>query len=138
MIQLRMRGLPPTLAVSALIAAWPLVFVLYVRYAQHQAIEGSLFALAIGAALLPWTSRLAGRLTYRAAVDDFALHVAGEALPWEKITRVTRQRTWRRRSIVLERGRTSKVVLVTHDLFAGRLEPLDELLRRLPEAVRPS
>jgi hypothetical protein len=32
---------------------------------------------------------------------------------------------------VVERGRTAKVVLVTRDLFAGRLEPMDELRARL-------
>ena len=89
-------------------------------------------AVAIAAALLPWLSRLVGRLSYRAAVDDIALHVAGDALPWNTITRVSEKRTWRRTVLIIERGRTSRFVLVTRDLFAGRLEPIEELRRRLP------
>jgi len=138
MIQLRMRGFPPTLFVSMLIASWPLAFVLFERHVRGAAIEPSLYLLSIGAALLPWTSRLAGRLSYRAAVDDFALHVGGEALPFSTITRVVHKRSWRRHSLVLDRGKTVRVTLVLKDLFAGRLEPIDELMKRLPDpAPRP-
>ena len=132
MIQLRMRGLPPALVASALVAAAPVAFVAYERLVRGAAVEASLVALCAGAALLPWASRLAGRLTYRAALDDVALHVAGEALPWNTITRVTTRRTWRRAVMVLERGRTTRVTLVTRDLFAGTLQPIAELERRLP------
>lgn len=138
MIQLRMRGFPPALFVSTLIASAPLCFALYERYLRGAAIESSLILLSVGAALLPWTSRLAGRLAYRAGVDDFALHVGGEALPWNHITHVTHLRTWRRHTLVLERGQTIRVTLVLRDLFAGTLEPKEELMKRLPTpAPRP-
>jgi hypothetical protein len=137
-IQLRMRGFPPALVFSAVIAAWPLGFVLYEKYARHAPIEPMLIAIAAGAALLPWLSRVAGRLSYRAAVDDIALHVGGDALPWNTITRVRERRSWRRTVLIVERGRTSRFVLVTRDLFAGRLEPIEELRRRLPAGLEPS
>jgi hypothetical protein len=55
-------------------------------------------------------------------------------MPWNTITQVTEQRGWRRTTLVIERGRTAKITLVTRDLFAGRLEPIEELTRRLPAA----
>ena len=132
MIPLRMRGLPPALLASAFVAAWPAAFVLYERVLRGVAIEPLLIALAMCVLPLPWLSRLAGRLTYRAAVDDIALHVGGEAMPWNTITSVKERRGWRRTELVIERGRTARITLVPRDLFAGRLEPLDELTRRLP------
>jgi hypothetical protein len=134
MIPLRMRGLTSALVVSSLIAAAPTVFVAYERFVVHARIEPMLFALALCLLPLPWLSRLAGRLTYRAALDDIALHVGGEAMPWNTITKVTEVRRWRRTQLVIERARTAKIILVTRDLFAGRLEPIDELTRRLPPA----
>ena len=44
----------------------------------------------------------------------------------------TEVRRWRRTQLVIERARTAKIILVTRDLFAGRLEPIDELRKRLP------
>ena len=138
MIQLRMRGVPPTLIVSALIGAWPGAFILYEHYVRHAVIEPMLVALTIGTALMPWLSRLASRLTYRAALDDIALHVAGEALPWNTITQVREQHSWRRSVLIVERGRTARIVLVTRDIFAGRLEPIAELRAQLAKHGKQS
>lgn len=138
MIELRMRGIPPLFIASALIAAMPVGYVLFQRYGRGATIDGTLVALCCVAALLPWLSRLAARLTYRAAVDDIALHLAGDALPWNTITRVREIRRLRRTVLILERGRTSRFTLVTRDLFAGRLEPIDELTRRLPKLETPA
>ena len=132
MIQLRMKGLPLPLVVSALVALSPLAYIAYVAGARHLHVDSTLVALAVACACLPWLSRLAGRLAAHAKVDDVALHVGGEAMPWNTITKVKEQRTWRRTTLVIDRGRTARIVLVTRDLFAGRLEPLDELTRRLP------
>jgi hypothetical protein len=131
-IDLRMRGFPLVLIASALVAVSPLAFVLY-EMKRGLRVEAQLIALSAICAVLPWLSRLVGRLTYRASLDDVALHVGGEALPWNTITRVTHRFTWRREEMVLERGKTVTVTLVTRDLFAGRLEPIDELERRLPK-----
>jgi hypothetical protein len=132
MIPLRMRGLTPALVVSSLVAAAPAVFVAYERFVVHARLEPMMFALALCLLPLPWLSRLAGRLTYRAALDDIALHVGGEAMPWNTITKVREKRGWRRTELIVERGRTAKIILVTRDLFAGRLEPIHELMKRLP------
>ncbi len=91
--------------------------------------------LCTAVALMPWLSRMAARLTYRAALDDIALHIGGEALPWNKITRVEEQRSWRRTTMIFHRQGTIRVSLVVRDLFAGRLEPMDELTRRLPQPL---
>lgn len=131
MTELRLRGAPPALWVSAALAAAPAVLVAYERARHPGVLSPALFALALVAATLPWLSRLAGRLTYRASMDEVALHVAGEALPWNTITRVTRRRSWRRTLLILERGRTTTLVLCTRDLFAGRLAPMAELEARL-------
>jgi hypothetical protein len=131
MIRLRMRGASVALAVSAAVAAAPAFFVGYQRFGRHAPISNALLTLTLACAVLPWLSRLAAHLTYRAALDDIALHVAGEAVPWNTITRATLLRGLRRDVLVVERGRTAKVILVTRDLFAGRLEPMDELRTRL-------
>jgi hypothetical protein len=131
MIELRMKGLPPLHLASAVVAALPAAFVLYERSLGPN-LAPMMIVLALALVPLPWLSRLVGRLTYRAAVDDVALHAGGEAMPWNTITRVTERRGWRRTTLVVERGRTASITLVTRDLFAGRLEPIDELTRRLP------
>ena len=130
-----MTGLPLPLVLSALVALSPLGYIAYVAGAKHLHVDATLVALALGCALLPWLSRLAGRVAAHATLDDVALHVGGEAMPWNTVTKVREQRTWRRTTLVIDRGRTSRITLVTHDLFAGRLEPLDELRRRLPLPV---
>ena len=127
-----MRGLPPALWVSAVIAMSPLAFAVYERLVLHARIETLLLALCAAAALLPWLSRAVARLTYRAAVDDLALHVGGEALLFSTITAMERHETWRRSWLILRRGRVLRVDLLTRDLFAGRLEPIAELEKRLP------
>jgi len=130
-IQLRMRGLPVSLLVSAVVAVSPLGFMLF-EMKKGRIVDTQLLVLSVVCAVLPWLSRLVGRLTYRASLDDVALHVGGEALPWNTITRVVTRYTWRREEMLIERGETARVVLVTRDLFAGRLEPIAELERRLP------
>lgn len=132
MIELRMRGLTVSLVVSAIVAVSPLAFVLF-EMKRGRAFDRQLLVLCVVCAVLPWLSRLVGRLTYRASLDDVALHVGGEALPWNTITRVVTRYTWRREELLIERGETARVILVTRDLFAGRLEPLGELERRLPK-----
>lgn len=132
MIELRMKGLPLPLVLSGLVALAPLGSIAYVTAVMHLHVDATQTALAVLCALLPWLARLAGRVSAQATVDDVALHVAGEAIPWNTITKVTERRTWRRTTLVVDRGRTSRITLVTRDLFAGRLEPLDELKRRLP------
>lgn len=127
-----MKGMPPALWVSSLIAFGPLGFAMYERLLRGAPIEPLMLALCAVVALLPWLSRALGRATYRAAVDDLALHVGGEALLFSTITEVIEKRTWRRTWLVLKRGRVLRVDLVTRDAFAGRLEPLPELMKRLP------
>ena len=138
LIQLRMRGVPASFVVSAIIAAAPAAYVLFEKLGRGAPIDGMLVAICCGAAFLPWASRLVARLSYRAAVDDIALHLAGDALPWNTITRVREIKRPRRTVLILERGRTSRFTLVTRDLFAGRLEPLEELTRRLPRLDGPA
>ena len=135
MIALRMRGMPPALWFSAVFASAPFAFVLYERLAMGARLDTTLVVSSVAVALLPWLSRLAGRISYRAAFDDLALHVGGEALVFGTVSRVTEQRTWRRRSLVFHRGRVLRVELVVYDLFAGKLEPLDELMKQLPEGI---
>ena len=135
MIELRLRGLPPALWVSAFIAASPLAFASYARFALHMRIENVMLALCAAGAILPWLSRVVGRLSYRAAVDDLALHVGGEALLFSTITAVEAHSTWRRSWLILRRGRVLRVDLLTRDVFAGRLEPIDELMKRLPTEI---
>ncbi len=135
MIELRMRGASPVLIASALIAIAPLGFCLYELRAAHRPVLPLLVMASALVAAMPWLSRVAARLSYRAAVDDFALHVGGEALPWNKITAVETERSWRRTSMIFHRGDTLSVRLVVRDLFAGRLEPFGELTGRLPASV---
>jgi hypothetical protein len=132
MTELRMKGGLGPLAVSAIIATGPLVYAAYERWGRGAPIAGILLVLCGVVALMPWLSRVVGRMTYRAAIDDLALHVGGEALLFKTITQVTERRNWRRTWLVLKRGRVLRVDLVTRDLFAGRLEPIDELMKRLP------
>jgi len=88
---------------------------------------------AVVAAALPWLSWAAARASYRAKVDDVAVHVRGEAMPWRTITAVTVEKTARRTLLRLTRGETSEIVLVLSDAFAGRLEPRDALAAHLAE-----
>ncbi|MEO6953357.1 MAG: hypothetical protein ABI321_16270 [Polyangia bacterium] len=137
MIELRMKGLPVPLVLSAVVAASPLGYIGYAVYVKHFAVTGLLVGLAMLCALLPWLSRLAGRVASHAKIDDIALHAGGEAMPWNTITKIRVERTWRRTVLVIDRGRTARIKLVTHDLFAGRLEPLEALQRRLPKLDTP-
>jgi hypothetical protein len=131
MTPLRLRGVPAALWISALIAAAPAGFVIFEITIKHAPLPPLFLLIALASATLPWLSRLAGRFSHRAAFDDVALHVAGEAVPWNMITRITEHRAWRRDVWVVERGRVVKVVLVTRDLFAGHLEPMAELRAHL-------
>jgi hypothetical protein len=135
--QLRMRGAPIALWISAIISACPAAFVLFEIEARHAPLSSTLLLLSLVTAALPWLSRLAGRLTYRAAFDDIALHVAGEAIPWNMITRVKVLVGLRRDLLVVERADVSTIVLVTRDLFAGHLEPMAELRKKLAAHGHP-
>jgi hypothetical protein len=133
-VQLRLRGVTPMHALVAAISSAPLAFVL-VQVARGLPIaQVTLLAVgAVVAAALPWLSWAAARASYRAKVDDVAVHVRGEAMPWRTITAVTVEKTPRRTLLRLTRGETSEIVLVLADAFAGRLEPRDALAAHLAE-----
>ena len=137
MIELRMRGASPVLFLSALVATAPLVLCWFELEVAHRPIAPVMVSLCVVVALMPWVSRLVAKQSYRAAVDDFALHLGGEALPWSKITRVEEQRSWRRTTLVFHRGETLRLRVVVRDLFDGHMEPMAELTRRLPQGLDP-
>jgi hypothetical protein len=131
-VPLRLRGVTPAHAVVAAISTAPLAFTL-VQVARGLPI-GRVSLLVVGAvvaALLPWLSWAAARASYRAKLDDVAVHVRGEALPWRTLTDVTVERSGRRTLLRLTRGETAEIVLVLSDAFAGRLEPRDVLAAHL-------
>jgi hypothetical protein len=129
--QLRLRGTTPLHFAAAAISAMPLGFVTY-QVIVHQAILSTPLVLLSGAVLLlPWLSRAAARASYRAKCDEVAIHVRGEALPYRTITNVVVERSPRRTLLRLQRGETIELQLILKDAFAGRLEPFEELARRL-------
>jgi hypothetical protein len=130
-VQLRLRGVTVPQIVAGVISAWPLLFVGYQITVRHAQLSLPLVALSVAVAGLPWLSRAAARATYRAKCDDIAVHVRGEALPYKTIKEVRIERTPRREVMHLIRSEDIRLELVLKDAFAGRLEPLDELLHRL-------
>jgi hypothetical protein len=135
-VNLRLRGVTPLHFVSAAVSAAPIVYS-GVMLARHAPVAPVLVALSVVVAALPWLSRAAARAAYRAKCDEIAVHVRGEALPYKTITEVRVERSARRHLLRLIRGETTELVLVLWDAFAGRLEPIDELARRLEAAGRP-
>jgi hypothetical protein len=138
-VNLRFRGITPLHMAAAAISAYPLVFVAYQALVRHASPSVSLAMAVAAVAALPWLSRAAARITYRAKCDEVAVHVRGEALPYRTITRVSvaRSHLGRRTTLTLERGQTVRLELVLRDAFAGRLEPLDELAARLAQHGHP-
>lgn len=136
-VNLRLSGVTPLqLAVSA-VAAFPFGYTA-VEFVRHPgAISPTLLALAGAAALLPWLSRAAARASYRAKCDEVAVHVRGEALPYRTITEVSLEKSARRTVLRLKRGVTVELHLVLSDAFAGRLQPIEALSRRLAEHGHP-
>jgi hypothetical protein len=133
-VQLRLRGFTVAHAISATTAAAPLVYLLYVtqiRGASFGPRLGTFLLAAVGVALLPWMSRAIARLTYRASCDEIAVHIRGESLTYKTITKVTVRRTFRRSTLVLQRGATTAFYLVLWDRYGGRLEPFDVLAKHL-------
>jgi hypothetical protein len=136
-INLRLRGVTPMQGVMAALAAYPLGMIGYELAVKHAPLTPSLAALAVAVAGLPWASLALARATYRAKCDEIAVHVRGEALPYRTITDVRVERTPRRVTLRLRRGETVELQLVLWDAFAGRLQPLDELARRLAAHGHP-
>lgn len=136
-VQLRLRGVTPIHLTVAAVAAAPLASVAYLAMVRHVVVPFSLVGLAALGALLPWLSWLAARVSYRAKCDDIAVHLRGEALPYKTLTEVRVIRSPRRTVLVLRRGETVELRLVLRDLFAGRLEPYDELAHRLAQHGHP-
>jgi hypothetical protein len=135
-VQLRLRGLTPLALVTTVVAALPVAIIAWHVVVHKTALAQSqlpLAAFAAAGAALPWLSRALARAGYRAKLDDVALHVRGEALPWKTIKRVTVERTLRRTTLKLVRSETITLELVLDDAFAGRLQPRDELARHLRE-----
>ena len=130
-VPLRLRGLTvPQLFTSAVSAA-PALFVSFEVVVRQARPTLPLFLMSIGVAFLPWLSLLAARATYRAKCDDIAVHVRNEALPYKTIKEVRVARTWRRRVLRLIRSEDVWIELVLWDAFAGKLQPIDELVHRL-------
>jgi hypothetical protein len=84
-------------------------------------------------ALLPWLWRAWARTAYRAKCDDIAVHVKSEALPYKTIKELRVDKTRRRTTLRLIRAEDIQLRLVLWDAYAGRLEPLDVLRKRLAE-----
>jgi len=135
-VNLRLRGVTPLHLGAAAVSAAPAAYCA-VLLARHAPVGVPLVALSFAVALLPWVSRALARASYRAKCDDIAVHVRGEALPYKTITDVAVERSARRHVLRLKRGETVELALVLWDAFAGRLEPLDELAKRLEAAGRP-
>lgn len=130
-VPLRLRGVTPLHLTSATISALPLGYATFQLVVKHAPVSPALLSLSAIVALLPWVSRAVARATYRAKLDDIAIHVRGEALPYKTITELEVRRTPRRTLLILRRGETVELHLVLRDAYAGRLEPLAELAERL-------
>jgi hypothetical protein len=130
-VQLRLRGATVPHLIASVISALPVAYVGFQVAVNHARPTPLLIALSAAVAFLPWLSRAAARATYRAKCDDVAVHVRGEALPYKTIKELTIVTTPRRRVVRLIRSEQIWLELVLWDAFAGRLEPIDELRKRL-------
>jgi hypothetical protein len=133
---LRLKGITPAHAVSALIAALPIGWVAWKAGVSHAVVPGSLAAMCAAAAFVPWLSWLIRR-AYRAKCDDIAVHVRNESLPYKTITEVIVERTARRKILRLKRGESIELELILWDAFAGTLQPIDVLAKKLAEHGKP-
>jgi hypothetical protein len=130
-VQLRLSGVTPLHLGAAAISTAPILFVGWEMLSRHAHPTLPLALLSAAVALLPWISRAGARASYRAKCDEIAVHVRGEALPYKTISEVALERTARRHVLHLRRSETVQIDLVLWDAFAGRLEPWEELDRRL-------
>jgi hypothetical protein len=130
-VQLRLRGMTALHAIAATISALPTAYVAFEMGVHHARPTVLLIGLSVAVAFLPWLSRAAARMTYRAKCDEIAVHVRGEALPYKTIKEIRVSGTARRRVVELVRSADITLELVLWDAFAGRLEPIEELRRRL-------
>jgi hypothetical protein len=130
-VRLQLRGFTVPHLVAAGISALPVAYVAFQMGVHHARPTALLIGLSAAVAFLPWLSRGLARATYRAKCDDVAVHVRGEALPYKTIKELQAVRTPRRRAVRLIRSEEIWLELVLWDAFAGRLEPIDELRRRL-------
>src|SRR5262245_52904939 len=136
-VRLKLRGLTPFHLASAVVSALPAGYATYQVLVRHAHLSVPLLVLSAAVAFLPWLSRAAARAAYRAKCDDIAVHVRGEALPYKTITEVRVARSFRRHVLRLRRGETIEIELLLWDAFAGRLEPIEELARRMEAAGKP-
>ncbi|MCU1281070.1 MAG: hypothetical protein JWM53_4616 [bacterium] len=135
-VQLRLRGLMPGHALMSLVAAVPIARIAYATVVQHLPYptrQPLMTALCAALALLPWLWRAWARAAYRAKCDDIAVHVRGEALPYKTIKELRVEKTRRRTTLHLVRSQDIQLSLVLWDAYAGRLQPLDVLRKRLAE-----
>jgi len=135
-VQLRLRGLMPGHLLMSVVAAVPIARILYATFVQHLPYptrEPLMTAVCALLALLPWLWRAWARAAYRAKCDDIAVHVKGEALPYKTIKELRVDKTRRRTTLRLIRAEDIQLRLVLWDAYAGRLEPLDVLRKRLAE-----
>lgn len=133
-VRLRLRGLTVGHGLMSAVAAVPIAKILYVMLVDHVPFatrSPALVALSAGLALLPWLWRGLARALYQAKCDDVAVHVRGEALPYRTIRELRVERKRRRTILHLVRSPEIQLSLVLWDAYAGRLEPLAVLRRRL-------
>ncbi|MGZ3407196.1 MAG: hypothetical protein ACXVAN_12175 [Polyangia bacterium] len=135
-VQLRLRGLMPGHLLMSLVAAVPIGRIAYATIVQHLPYptrQPLMTAVCAALALLPWLWRAYARNAYRAKCDDIAVHVRGEALPYKTIKEARVERTRRRTTLHLVRAADIQLSLVLWDAYAGRLQPLDVLRKRLAD-----
>ena len=135
-VQLCLRGLMSGHLLMSVVAVVPIARILYVIFVQHLPYptrEPLMTAVCALLALLPWLWRAWARAAYRAKCDDIAVHVKGEALPYKTIKELRVDKTRRRTTLRLIRAEDIQLRLVLWDAYAGRLEPLDVLRKRLAE-----
>jgi hypothetical protein len=137
-VNLRLRGLTLRQGVMGVLSALPLLLVAYEVWGRNARPPGALLLSTwIVVALTPWLSLALARVSCRARCDEVAVHVRGEALPYKTITDVSVVRTARRTILKLRRGDTVELQLILWDAFAGRLQPYDDLARRLAAHGHP-
>ena len=135
-VQLRLRGLMPGHALMSVVAAVPIARIAYATIVQHlpyPSRQPLMTAVCAALALLPWLWRAWARNAYRAKCDDIAVHLRGEALPYKTIKELRVERTRRRTTLHLVRSEDIRLELVLWDAYAGRLQPLDVLRKRLAD-----
>jgi hypothetical protein len=136
-VELKLRGVTPVQAAAATFSLGPLAFL--VKEAVERRLgpvalvvsQPALVAAALFVAAMPWLSRAFARAVYRAEVDDLAIYVRSDVLPWKAVRAVHVSQSARRTVVTLEKSERAQLPIVVQDLYAGRLEPLDALTSRL-------